>query len=258
MRTFSMLLVLSGVLAVAGDLHAEDESSAADLFRRGVDRFGQEEYEGALELFERSHAVSPVNLVLYNIGMCQRALFRYVESIETFERYLAVGGDDIPTDRRDEVRVLVEEMSALVGSLEITVSPAQAEVLVDDRRVAPEQLERLRLRSGLHTVRARAEGFEEVVREVHVEPQVMTEVMLALPPSERGDEEAVLDVVEAEDAAPLDEPSPLESRRGVHRQWWFWTVIGGVVLATGLGLGLGLGLERDDPMADAEIQWRLP
>ena len=36
-------------------------------------------------------------------------------------------------------------------------------------------------------------------------------------------------------------------KRGVARKWWFWTIIGGVVVAAALGLGLGLGLRPQDP-----------
>jgi hypothetical protein len=274
MQTFPTSLVLAGIVAFAGVARAEDGSSSTGLFRRGVEAFSQEDYDTALDLFERSYAANPADVVLYNIGMCQRALFRYVESVDAFERYLAAGGDDVPAERREEVLRLVGEMNAQVGTLRVSVAPAGAEVLIDGRAVMPEQLERLRLRAGLHALAARAWGHVDAEREVRVEPQVITDVSLSLEPVDASADETAAggsdvgaagtepeDVggagTEPEEAVGV-EPRADTSRRGVHRQWWFWTVVGVVVVATGLGLGLGLGLAGDDPLAGADIEWRLP
>ncbi len=239
----------------------QEEESPRQVFLRGVELFGEEQYEAALDLFEGSYAVNPVNLVLYNIAMCQRALFRYVESIDSFQRYLAIGGGEVPADRREEVEGLIEEMRVQIGTLQLTVEPDHASVLVDGQPVATEHLGRLRLRSGLHEVLARAPGFQEEALRVRVEPQRVNEVRLILSPVADGDDpegpgDGVV-VVPVEPEQPLEEPPP-DERRGVHRQWWFWTVIGVVVVGGALGLGLGLGLDRDDPLDGADLDWRVP
>jgi len=56
--------------------------------------------------------------------------------------------------------------------------------------------------------------------------------------------------------APLRVPVRQETeRRSIVRTWWFWTIVGGAVVVTGLGLGLGLGLQ-DEP-GDATLSIRL-
>ncbi len=47
------------------------------------------------------------------------------------------------------------------------------------------------------------------------------------------------------DIAPPPPPPPVE--RPVYRRWWFWTVIGVVVVGAGLGVGLGVGLQESPP-----------
>lgn len=56
--------------------------------------------------------------------------------------------------------------------------------------------------------------------------------------------------------APLRVPvrEPEDRGRSVVRTWWFWSIIGGVVVATALGLGLGLGLDGDPDDATLTIQ----
>jgi len=35
---------------------------------------------------------------------------------------------------------------------------------------------------------------------------------------------------------------------GIHEKWWFWTIVGAVVVGTALGVGLGVGLAEPDPV----------
>jgi len=109
---FVLALLLSSVAFTA---QAQQASTAEGLFRQGGELFLHERYTEALEAYQRSYDLNPVNVVLYNIAMCQRALNRYGDAIDTFERYLSRGGDAIPGDRRQEVRDLIDEMRANAG-----------------------------------------------------------------------------------------------------------------------------------------------
>lgn len=52
--------------------------------------------------------------------------------------------------------------------------------------------------------------------------------------------------------APLRIPVTDEDSGGVARKWWFWTIIGTIVIGAGLGIGLGLGLQPDGPDPSSE------
>lgn len=271
MRPLIRGLPLLFLLALPSPSAAEEgEPSARELFMGGLELFQGDNYAEALESFQRSYAANPVNVVLYNIAMCQRALFRYVESINSFERYLAVGEDDLPAERRQQVAGLIEDMRGRIGTLRITVTPPEATVRVDGELIAPEQLQSLWLSSGLHRVAARAPGYGVAEDQVQVIPQVVTEVNLALERTEPEPTPPVVPPVIPDGSGATEvNPAALENGEadsagrgevgGDRSRWWIWMIVGGAVLATGLGLGLGLGLQdSEDPFTGTESNVRLP
>ena len=67
----------------------QDAVEAENLFEKAVGLFQKEEYEAALENFKASYELKPIVGVLFNIAMCERALFRYADAIRTFEAFLS-------------------------------------------------------------------------------------------------------------------------------------------------------------------------
>ena len=74
----------------------------------------------------------------------------------------------------------------------------------------------------------------------------------AIADEERAAREAAAKPPEPKAPEPVATPTPaaLEvsarppAKRPVYKRWWFWTAIGGGVVAIGLGVGLGIGLTR--------------
>lgn len=199
MRILSSLSVVLVVAGLAAEARAQSESDvelAETLFREGVELVEAGRIEAALASFQRSYELNQVNIVLYNIGTCQRSLGRLAEALGSFERYLEAGGDRIPEERRQMVEAAIAELRAEVGEAE---EPEEPE--------APEEPE---------------------------EP----------PPSEASPD-------------PAGSPEPEPERVGVHRRWWFWTIVAGVV-AAGVGLGLGLGLDQNPDPPEADFPVSLP
>lgn len=244
----------------------EGHDQARQLFQNGVGHFEAGEYEEALVVFRRSYELNPALSVLSNIGMCQRALTHYVDSIETFTRFLSEGGDQVPADRRAEILNHIAEMRSRLGILQLQVQPARAEVLIDGELVSPTRREVLRLRPGTYEIVARAEGHAERREQLTIVEQQVVELTLVLEP-------LVLPFSEAEvtPSGPSDvggvEPETISveaeirdsevrpTRSGVHRQWWFWTIIGAVVIG-GAATGLALGLSGSgDTGGDAVEVW---
>src|SRR6185503_20787563 len=58
-------------------------------FEQGVALFNDGNYSAALAEFEAAYKTRPAPAVLYNIGLTQKALFRYPEAIDSLTRYLA-------------------------------------------------------------------------------------------------------------------------------------------------------------------------
>ncbi len=258
----------------------EDRAAARALFERGIEQFQARSFEEALTTFQESHRLNPARSVLFNIAMCQRALNRYAESTETFLEYLELSGDRINAQRRALVQRQLDEMSAHIGTVRLQVAPAEAEVSIDGDAVARERWGEIRLGTGEHDVHAVAPGHVEVRERIDVAAGVVTEVSLELspttPPTPPVPPTAPVVEPPPTPVEPPVAPQPLgtetgepeivgtegdgteteDGDRGVHRRWWFWTIIGGVVVA-GLGVGLGVGLSGGEaPEGDFNV--RLP
>lgn len=62
-----------------------------------------------------------------------------------------------------------------------------------------------------------------------------------------GEPLATLGTARAPLRVPVSESGTTNGRTSIARRWWFWTIIGTVVVGTALGLGLWLGLRDDEP-----------
>jgi len=226
--------ILTVFLAVSADLaEAEEQQDRARvLFVRGAELFAAEDYEAALESFQESHRLNPVDSALYNIAMCQRALFRYVESRETFRQYLAAGGEAIDETRRHEVQRSILELEELLGELRLRVVPQGARLYLDEVPLPPEQWASMLVRTGRHTLRAEAEGYQPWVRQLDLSMGDATEVAVHLVP------EAVVEAGQEALGATTS------GAKTIFRSWWLWTAVG-LVVAGGAATGIALTVTHD-------------
>jgi hypothetical protein len=129
---FSVFLFLG---AGAGYIHTAqaDESltTAKQAFDNGSESFIRGEYAAAADYFRHAYQLKPSWKILYNIGQCEAAVGRYGLAMEMFERYLSLGGDEIPLGRRDKVSDEIEELRKTVGYIQLRGVPDGASVVVD-------------------------------------------------------------------------------------------------------------------------------
>jgi hypothetical protein len=180
-------LVCVSMLAVcwmtASPLNADDAETAKAKFNAGVAMFQRENYPAALKAFEDSYRLNPKLSVLYNIAMCQKALFRYVDSIKTFNRYLSKGEGQIPTTKKSKALAAVDEMKLLVGTLIVENAPAEAEVLVDGEKVGILPLASpVMVDPGDHTVHVVKLGFDSFETKISVDSGANLAVRAELEP----------------------------------------------------------------------------
>jgi hypothetical protein len=244
MRRVTIALALAALFAAPRDAAAEEAAAPTDadaevaararaLFERGVELFAVREYEAALDAFQQSYDLAPVSSVLYNVGMSQMALQRYVESIATLRRFLEGGGVALDDENRREAEAAVAEMVSRLGEVQINVDTPGVEVVLDDARVEPVQMGGLRVRAGRHSLRVTAPRYLEETRQIDVASGGVTVVNISLQPDPAFREEVPL-----------------------VRRWWFWTVIGAVVVGT--ATGLAVGLTRGEDLGQGDWDVRLP
>lgn len=122
-------LLLAHLVAPAS---AQPEEAARSLFVEGAGAYQRGDFPAALSAFERSYALRPVPVVLFNLAQTLRALERPAEAIEAYRGYLDAD-PDVDATRRAAVNDAIEELSALVAFVRFEVSPAGAEVSLGER-----------------------------------------------------------------------------------------------------------------------------
>ncbi len=161
---------------IATSLNAESQPDDAlahersrQFFDRGVHLFQHGNVVGALAEFEAGYQIHPNSAALQNVALCQKALFRYREAKATLETLLSRHEHELtPTDSKT-ARAVIDELTALIGVVKITVKPATAKISIDDATISISDLERpIDMDVGEHRLRVEAEGYEVAQRTLSV------------------------------------------------------------------------------------------
>ena len=167
MHNLARLTVVASLIVSTGAVvHAQpappsdpgDKGDAKALMASGLKLFAAKDYLGALSVFETAYARFPSGKILLNIGTTLLKLDRKAEAANAYQGYLDAADSDAA--KRVEVTKVVANLDVEVGVVEITVTPADAEVQLDKGKWTPAvQLARTRVTPGSFTLRARKPGF---------------------------------------------------------------------------------------------------
>ncbi len=134
----SFFLLASAPVAASAEDAEVDKEKARALFGEGFENVKKFQWAEALAAFERSHSIVPNAVTSLNIGVCERALGRYVRARRSLERALdenAADGSLSPTSRGDAEGYL-KEIDGVVVKARLTVKPSDAAITVDGRPLA--------------------------------------------------------------------------------------------------------------------------
>jgi hypothetical protein len=141
------VLVLLGALSgtAAADADAAKPPPEADAiiararedFVKGAELANHAQWGEALAAFERSDGLRRHAITTFNIGACQRAMGSYTLARETLERALAdndqAHGAELPDMLVKDAHAYVAEIDHVLGTVTITLSPADGRIAVDGR-----------------------------------------------------------------------------------------------------------------------------
>jgi hypothetical protein len=180
----SVLWLALSVL-VPSSVLAQDLRSAEAHFNQGVEFYQEGALEAALEAFQQAYDEVPNFRVLFNIAQVHYALNDYASSLRALERYLAEGGDRVPSDRRSQVADEIERLRERVGTLQLRVEvdgrPFEgAEVVIDDRPQGSSPIGPLALNLGWHRVTVSADGYTEANERARIRAGATTELVVQL------------------------------------------------------------------------------
>ena len=196
--------VLVIVLALAGAAHADHagEMKAREDFAAG-------RYDEALQTFAKLYAETLNPIYLRNIGRCQQKLKQPDKAIDAFHDYLIKGGKKISADERAEINGYIKEMEALRD--EQAAKQQATPVPVPVQPVQPIQP-------------AQPEGPPPGYTAQPAGAYPGTQAPPAYPPPGADQQQPAGALV-----AQPSQPEPASSGP-VYTKWWFWTIIGAVVV----------------------------
>ena len=229
LRAVVLALGLVALLPARGAAQPTDAAvaEAARLFDEAVAATERGDFAAALQAFHASYAANPLPDVLYNVGMCQKALGQFPEAANTFRQYVVIVGDGMPADERAEFDAILADLVPRIGRISFEVSQDGSRVTVDGAEVDPGALGGwMAVAPGPHTVAAERSGFEPA------------SVVVSAPAGEIAT--ARLTLVPVAEAVP----PPGAADEGVS-QTWFW-VTAGAAAALGIAGAITGGLELAD------------
>ena len=160
---------------------AKDRTAAQDLLKEGNQLSGDGQYVEALVKFQQAYSLYPSPKLLVNIGTTLRQLGRNVEAARTYESYLA--DPDADPRRSVVLRRILDELEALVGRLQVEVSPPDAAVSLDGALITvPRGGASIRIEPGTHKLVGEKAGLPSAVQTFSVKRGQRWSALLALTP----------------------------------------------------------------------------
>ena len=151
-----------------GQASAEDLENAKKLFRQGVALRKAEDYQRALDYFQRSRQLVPSVPNTMNAAFCLDRIGRNAEALELYEALLTEFGGELTDAERKEIAASMAALRPKVGSLQISAN-VEGKVVIDGRmRGELPMNEPVRVMPGKRLVRIMKDGFETFEAEVNV------------------------------------------------------------------------------------------
>jgi len=170
-RLAAVIALVAAFAVAAGTAAAgtKDKKEAQKHFRSGTELMKVEDFDGALAEFEQSVALYPTKNGLFNLGNCLKALHRYGEAIETFERLDREFGRQLDAEMRDALERHLDDIRSVIARLQVQVDRAGATVRLDGEEVGKSPLtESLIVGPGEHRLEVSLDGFDAAERDVTI------------------------------------------------------------------------------------------
>jgi hypothetical protein len=231
-----VVFFLFALLASTSRVWAATEAEQAEaLIREGVQLRAQDQTGRALPLFEKAYRISRTPRTAGQLGLCELELRNYAEAELHLAEALAVPDHPWIAKNRATLKRQLDVARANVGELALTVSPAYAEVLLNNKPADQVRLGvPIHLGKGPVDIEVRTPGYEPVrgtiiiVAGKRVERSYSLALLPPPPPS-----------MPAADAGPAFTPAigspPAETGKSDLRRVAAWVTGGGALAALALG-----------------------
>ncbi len=146
---------------------------------RAVERFRERDFERARKLFAAAHDLNPSARTLRGLGLTDFESGRYARAIRELEAALADKRKPLDPQQRGEVHAVLAHARGFVGTMEVHVTPEDAQLTIDDATLTEKKLQ---LDIGTYVVRASAPGYIGSEQHVMVQPGQLAIAKFELEP----------------------------------------------------------------------------
>lgn len=238
----ALATLLAGLSAPVGSARAGE---ADDLVKQGLELRRKGRDAQALELFKRAHELAPGARTSAQLGFAEQALGMWTDAEVHLTAALGHGDDPWIKKNRAAIRKANDFVVSHLGTLDVWGKPDGAEVLIGGTPAGVLPLAApLRVSAGTVSVTVRAAGYVEMERMVEisggaslrerfelpkkaVRPRVSTAPTGDVASTQNGGKRSLVQL-----RAQPAEPEPVASS-SIFSRWWFWTLVGGALIAGG-------------------------
>jgi hypothetical protein len=239
-RRLTPATAVLGLAAIAAS-PAAGAGEADDLIERGVSLRRENRDQEALPLFKRAFELQATPRASAQLGLCEQALGLWVPAEEHLQGALAHRDDKWVKKNAGSLATSLARVQGNLGSIEVWGTPEGARVAIDGEAAGTLPLRKpIRVAKGQRTVTVEATGFSIDTQTYTVEAGglVRAHVTLAVklvPARPAGAESQPPPPVTVTTQPPTPEPAPSDA---IYRRWWFWTLVGAVVIGGGASVYL--------------------
>src|SRR5262249_46460966 len=125
-----VLVMLAATTVWAEPAQEADKLDAKALMQSGLKLYAAKDFLGALAVFKTAYTRFASTKILLNIGTTLTKLDRKAEAANAYQRYLDASDSD--RAKHPEVRKVLGELDAAVATLELSITPDEAELQIND------------------------------------------------------------------------------------------------------------------------------
>lgn len=243
--------------------------TAQESIDRGTVMFESGDYAGAVLEFENAYSLTNNWEILYNIGICNEALRNYVGASDSFTRYLEGGRSTLNSADIRQIEEKLRRLRLMIGTLTIQSNVSGAKILIDEHDFGNVPLQNKQINAGSHKLRLEHDGYEPYEQDIMIQGGQTKEIHIALSripeqnntvvnqetqnqtqqnQTQQTNEQQLITQTEQENRTTEQESEPTP----FYKKWWFWTIVGVVVVGAGVGTVLAItkpievGVSYDD------------
>ena len=159
----------AAVASTSAPAFAQQKDPYKQHMEVGVTLFQSGNYPGAITEFRAAYDAKPKASPLLNLALCYKALFNYPKAIQYLDKALKQHEGTMDASDKRAAEQAIQEMTALLGYVNVRVTPPEAILTVDGEDVGANVAGTpVPLGPGKHRVGAHSEGFDPQELEVTV------------------------------------------------------------------------------------------